>query len=820
MRRLIKRTRKTRTEGERCSGKCSKWDNTLRVRQAGKRINNLTQGLPPTPPPLKLSDNSFPGDDLPSKRVPFPARTKEHVAKDRVLQKVAEGLLYGSIVKDQEIASECKVLFKGLGNHILLLLSSQSHFVARLDGKGSIIKDNRSALSSSPSSSTSSKHSSQPVPLMGSFRLLAPLHEGADPFVINHALVSMLCDGSGDAREAALEMIKYLVMRAKEMAPADAEVAVNHLLFEHLLSTLLQACLDKPWNLKSGAYDGIFLLCKSLSLAFAAPFETQIMTAAIFILKDSPREVSSAAVEGSLGFLVHMLTFFHGDMEAEDDVWVDTLALPGAAAIAKAGDKENNEAEADAMEVEGAVDFKPPPPETLQMLTNELTSSKHIVRFGARLAIQHISNSLGTSIAELLKTHEAALKKILFGKSFSSLPLVEQVGITETLTFLISKAPGMLELDANIASTLKAMMNAGNDFDGSEGSGSSSSSNSHASAIFLRGASSLSSSVTGGPTITIQSELPHGIQLRVSAILFCRALIQKNKVGFFMNDSIKGLSDVRTTAMELIFKSMVSSYPQAVLASHVTLQELVEINEKPLGEVDEDFTSKIGDTQGLDSDSKLDIFAEETLKKYLKPIIVKLADHKNLSLHLSSGLSKLLVLLGSRFNPQLAEKLLDHLQHWKDSKKLIDSNVFRPGEEPLIAASLVNLFQYFPNVESMLEPLVGGKVIDPLKTRHGVPSAQSWGPKLTKSSASKEKLDLEAKDAMKKVEIAEEKHKGMKMAASSSGKALRRDWIVGSFPLRMETWTLGSVVPFLKCSLTTFRLSLSCFLSSTKTTVS
>jgi len=826
------------------------------------------------------SDNSFPGDDLPSKRAPFPARTRELLAKDRTLQKVAEGLLYGTISKDAEISSQSKVLFEGLANHILLLISSHSQYIARLDGNGFIVDDIRT-----PSPTVGKQQVNSPMPPMGSFRLLSPLHDGADPFVINYAFVTMLCDGSEDAREAAVSMIKYLVVRALDMASGDPSVAICHPLFEHLLSTLLRACFDKPWNLKAGAYDGIFALCRSLSLNFASPFETQIMTAALFILKDSPREVSSAAVEGSLSFLIHMLTLFHGGMDPNDELWKDALALPDVVGaeetkITKAVDDN----EGVAMEVDASVEYKAPPPETIFMLTNELTSTKQNVRFGARLAIQHISNKLGTPIASLLKVHEAHLKKSLYGKSFGILPLVQQVAITETLTFLVSKAPGMLDLDTNLVSSLKGMLNAGSDFDGSETSGSSTSASTtpHASAIFLRGPSSLSPAVTGGPTITIQSELPHGIQLRVSAILFCRALIHKNPVGFFMNNSIKGLSDVRTSAMNLIFRSIISSHPQAILASHATLTDIVELSEKTVGELDENFNVKIGGEKDVDSETKTDIFQREKLTFYLKPILNKVKDHRHLSLHLSSGLKKLLMLLGSRFESPLAELLLQHLQNFKNPQKVVDTKYFRQGEEPLIAASVISLFELLPNVEQLLELLVdvtltleadivtfkrfneafspykvpltvylsnhpelaskffldpkrfgkteyisffvsilklseakairdylssdegtelllgislgtalaianhdenreeedegngdegdneNGKIIDPLKTRHGVPSAPSWGPKLKRSSASQQQLDLEVKDSIEKLKVAKEKHKSMKTALQNA----------------------------------------------------
>ena len=689
------------------------------------------------------SETLFPEDDVPSKKAPFPTRTPEDLRKDRTLEMIAEGLLYGTKNKDEKVRNECKALFEGLGSHILILLSSQSHFVARVSGSGSICDSILAAEAREAGSS--SKAGRVPQIATGSFRLLGPLHFGADPFVINHAIVSMLCDGVSETRQAATTMIESLVSTATSLYPLAASASADDakgcfLLFEHLLTSLLQACYDKPWNLKAGAYDGISALCCALPRNYVVSFETQIMTTALFILKDSPREVSSAAVEGSLGFLIQMLSLLYGNLETGDDeLWTDALALPGSLE-----GKDAPSVGAEASRASKAV--KSASPQTVLMLIHELTSSKHIVRFGARLALQHIANSDKVTVALLLGLHESEVRRMIFGKSLLGLPLVQQVGIVESLVFAVSKAPGFIPIDdPQLILCLKDVLEAESKLELREGSaplsggaGSTSSSSSsaahmrgakssatptsgyastsstpHASAIFLRGPSFLKADVTGGPTISIQSELPHSIQLRVSSLLLIRSVINMHTLAFFKNKLIPGLADVRATGMCFVFQSLVSSHPQVVMASHAALQDAVKLDERCRGEglgvIDADFSTSLGlraNQTFVTPSSTIDLFPEAEFRAYLQPILFKLTDVQSLSLHFTAGLSKLLALLAPRFSETLAETFFRRLDIWNNPSKAINEGFFRPGEEPIVAASILNLYHLLPRTDLYLQPLI------------------------------------------------------------------------------------------------------------------
>jgi transformation/transcription domain-associated protein len=77
-----------------------------------------------------------------------------------------------------------------------------------------------------------------------------------------------------------------------------------------------------------------------------------------------------------------------------------------------------------------------------------------------------------------------------------------------------------------------------------------------------------------------------------------------------------------------------------------------------------------------------------------------------LSTCLLIGLSQLLSLLSSWFNKTLGEKLLDHLQKWTDPKRIKSHKIWKEGEEPDVAASIVGLFTLLPHASNFVDPLV------------------------------------------------------------------------------------------------------------------
>lgn len=96
---------------------------------------------------------------------------------------------------------------------------------------------------------------------------------------------------------------------------------------------------------------------------------------------------------------------------------------------------------------------------------------------------------------------------------------------------------------------------------------------------------------------------------------------------------------------------------------------------------------------------------KELLQTCIRPVLLHLREYTRLSVPLLRGLSRLLAVLNSWFNKTLGEKLLDHLQKWTDPGRIIGHNLWKQGTEPLVAASIVNIFSSLPH-SNFVEPLV------------------------------------------------------------------------------------------------------------------
>ncbi|DBA02933.1 TPA: hypothetical protein N0F65_005960 [Lagenidium giganteum] len=114
----------------------------------------------------------------------------------------------------------------------------------------------------------------------------------------------------------------------------------------------------------------------------------------------------------------------------------------------------------------------------------------------------------------------------------------------------------------------------------------------------------------------------------------------------------------------------------------------------------------LSDVIQLNKQSKDISLPKELLQQCLRPILLNLADYRNLTLPLLDGLSRLLSLLSSCFNVTLGEKLLEHLRQWRDPERIINAGIWKRGEEPLVAAAIIDLFHLLPPNEAFVEPLV------------------------------------------------------------------------------------------------------------------
>ena len=144
--------------------------------------------------------------------------------------------------------------------------------------------------------------------------------------------------------------------------------------------------------------------------------------------------------------------------------------------------------------------------------------------------------------------------------------------------------------------------------------------------------------------------------------------------------------------ISLLFRSLVSCPLKAVVAAHDALRDVLTLS-----------VVSTNVPEGAKSKSRL---PKELLQTCIRPVLLNLRDYAKLSVFLLRGLSRLLSLLSSWFNKTLGEKLLDHLQKWTDPSRIRSQHIWKEGEEPGVAAAVVDLFALLPHASHFVEPLV------------------------------------------------------------------------------------------------------------------
>ena len=134
--------------------------------------------------------------------------------------------------------------------------------------------------------------------------------------------------------------------------------------------------------------------------------------------------------------------------------------------------------------------------------------------------------------------------------------------------------------------------------------------------------------------------------------------------------------------VSLLFRSLTSRPEPAVDAAHAALRDILNLSAK-----------------NKDSESSHRL-PKNLLQMCIRPVLLNLRDYTKLSIPLLRGLSRLLSLLSSWFSKTLGEKLLEHLQRWTEPEKIIGLTIWKRGEEPLVAAAIIELFELLPDDSS------------------------------------------------------------------------------------------------------------------------
>ena len=330
---------------------------------------------------------------------------------------------------------------------------------------------------------------------------------------------------------------------------------------------------------------------------------------------------------------------------------------------------------------------------------------------------QYFLNALPEAdIKSTLEKQIVLIRRVLFSRSLRLLPLREQVGAVEALTVLVDRVPNLIPLEdqhllAFLSELLKMASVADGEMKDNNLIGSVVDKNGFVlpehrhhppkndtkdidptlrpSSLFLRRDCIVT---IDGQKLLIGEELPCGIQLRVSSIQLLRSIIRGHPDTFFDSDSSTPVGNIRPHVISLLFRSLVSKPIQAVTAAHDALRDVLTLS-----------VVTTDSAEGSKSKSRL---RKELLQTCIRPVLLNLRDYTRLTTTLLRGLSQLLSLLSSWFNKTLGEKLLDHLQKWTDPNRIRSHKIWKEGEEPAVAASIVDLFTLLPHASNFVDPLV------------------------------------------------------------------------------------------------------------------
>lgn len=315
------------------------------------------------------------------------------------------------------------------------------------------------------------------------------------------------------------------------------------------------------------------------------------------------------------------------------------------------------------------------------------------------------------ALGSLLSDHVASLKRLLFAKLLRTYSLPDLVAVVDAVAFINEAAPKLIPIsDSNMISFVGELMKMTCIADGEisdkgftsvvlidkngyavNSDGESIGGNKslvQPSSIFMRQTITLEDKLVGA-RVVVPAALNLGVQLRVSTLLLFRAVVRLDE--FFDAEVQSQLGNLRPHIVALLFRSLVSDPPAAVLTSTSALKEALKLAETSDDAEDSSSTFKL---------------PKDLIQECIKPILVNLRDHKKLSIPLLKGLTRLLALLSSWFNKSLGDKMLEHLQRFLEPNKIIELKLWRSGEEPLVAAAVMDLFSELPQASGFVEALV------------------------------------------------------------------------------------------------------------------
>ncbi|KAH9662788.1 non-specific serine/threonine protein kinase [Citrus sinensis] len=283
----------------------------------------------------------------------------------------------------------------------------------------------------------------------------------------------------------------------------------------------------------------------------------------------------------------------------------------------------------------------------VEFLASELfnPNSSNIVRKNVQSCLAILASRTGSEVSELLEPLYQPLLQPLIMRPLRSKTVDQQVGTVTALNFCLALRPPLLKLTQELVNFLQEALQ------------------------IAEADETVWAMKLMNPRVATSLN-----KLKTACIeLLCTTMA-------WADFKTPNHSDLRAKIISMFFKSLTCRTPEIVAVAKEGLRQVINQQRMP----------------------------KELLQNSLRPILVNLAHTKNLSMPLLQGLARLLELLSNWFNVTLGGKLLEHLKKWLEPEKLAQTQKsWKAGEEPKIAAAIIELFHLLPQAASrFLDELV------------------------------------------------------------------------------------------------------------------
>ncbi|TMW68827.1 hypothetical protein Poli38472_006295 [Pythium oligandrum] len=454
--------------------------------------------------------------------------------------------------------------------------------------------------------------------------------------------------------ENAIRVLRRVVETTLDHFNGDGKTAVHRggALLNCLCSVFAHACYDKEsWRLKLGGVTGLRLLVEALEPQWCHENELVIVKALFFVLSDHPSEVS-ATVSVETGETLLMA--------------VKRAREVRGAKLDELGELIKREDFVSCMAFQET--------EIFQMFVVEFLSAKAPTRRYAKECIAAVAKFSETTESAMLFPYQQLISKQITSCNIRLLPMATRTGYIDAMAHAMSLKPSIFPLTKDLVLFLHDVWRLISDDAAVRADAQSENSSSN---------STQGSSASGNGHPVSAQEYPFGLsqacELRIAAVKLFRAAF------LAAPDEINQHHEARNRFVGVFFRYLTRQPQELVSCAQQALTDVIQLNKQ----------------------NKEITLPKELLQQCLRPVLLNLADYRKLNLPLLDGLSRLLTLLSSCFNVTLGEKLLEHLKQWRDPERIIKAGIWKRGEEPAVAAAIIDLFHLLPPNESFLDSLIG-----------------------------------------------------------------------------------------------------------------